>query len=154
MKLNRRNMAGATAAALAASVMGMAKGSAAFACDDDGLASAVEAFRVAMVNADGPRMTELAADYLSFGHSNGVVQTREEFVAAVVEKKEIFNSISQTENHNIVVNDLGIARHKFTANITIDGQAKEFNLGILQVWHKEAGQWKMVARQAFKPPQA
>lgn len=154
MKLNRRNMAGATAAALAASVMGMAKGSQAFACNDAGLSGAVEAFRVAMLNADANAVKELASDALSFGHSNGVVQTREEFINVLVEKKEIFNSIHQIDHHNVVVNDFGIARHIFDADITFEGKPLLVKLGMLQVWKNEGGNWKMLARQAYRLPEA
>jgi hypothetical protein len=154
MKMNRRSVASGTAAALAASVMGMAKTTAAFACNDAGLAGAVEAFRVAMLNADGSAIRELASEALSFGHSNGVVQTREEFIDVVVNKKEIFNQIHQKDHHNVVVNDFGIARHIFEADITFEGKPLIVKLGMLQVWKQEGGKWKMLARQAYRLPEA
>ncbi len=72
----------------------------------------------------------------------------------MVNKKEIFNSIHQIDHHNVVVNDYGIARHVFDADITIDGKDMQFKLGILQVWRQEGGGWKMLARQAYRLPDA
>jgi hypothetical protein len=154
MKISRRNMAGGTAAALAASIMGTAQSSVAFACNDAGLSGAVEAFRVAMLNADASAIKDLASEALSFGHSNGVVQSRDEFIDVVVNKKEIFNQIHQTDHHNVVVNDMGIARHIFEADITFEGKPLLVKLGMLQVWKQEGGKWRMLARQAYRLPEA
>jgi hypothetical protein len=154
MKLNRRDAAGAAAAALAASILGVAKGNAMATCNDAGLSGAVEAFRVAMLNADGKALADLSHDALSFGHSNGVVQSKEEFISTVVNQKEIFNKIRQTDHHNVVVNDFGIARHIFDADITFEGKPLLVKLGMLQVWKQEGGAWKMLARQAYRLPDA
>jgi hypothetical protein len=113
-------------------------------------AKAVESFRAAMVRGDGKALTALAAPGLSFGHSNGLVQTREQFVKSVVSKQEIFKSIKLREKRQIVNGATGISRHVFDADILYEGKPLKVKLACLEVWHKINGKWQLVARQAFK----
>jgi ketosteroid isomerase-like protein len=139
---------GGLAAGLA--LVGLAVGTPALACSDD-LLNAVEDFRQAMVDGNGARLLELSSDALSFGHANGVIQTKAEFVKSVVDKAEIFKSI-KLSNHKVEVNgDIGIARHTFDADIIFQGKSLQLTLGIVTVWRNEDGRWRMIARQSFKP---
>jgi ketosteroid isomerase-like protein len=149
--MNRREIARVGAAMASLAVAGMTMSSAAKACSDDDLKKAVEEFRQAMVDANGARLLELCSDALSFGHANGVVQTKIEFVKSVVDKAEIFKSINLTD-HQIEVNgDIGIARHTFDSNLIFQGKELQLRLGIIMVWRNEDGRWRLVARQSFKP---
>ncbi len=113
-------------------------------------AQAVEDFRSAMVRGDGKALTALASPALSFGHSNGHVQTREAFVQSVVTKQEIFTSIRLYQSTKAVTGNTGIARHVFDADIIYEGKPIKVKLECLEVWHKVGGKWQLVARQAFK----
>jgi ketosteroid isomerase-like protein len=152
MKLNRREMAFSSAVAAGAVMVGAAAASTeAAACETDALLDAVEEYRKAMVDGNGARLLELSADDMSFGHANGVVQTKVEFVKSVVDKAEVFKSI-KLYDHKISSNgDFGIARHTFEADLTFQGKDLHLVLGIVQVWKKEDGRWRLLARQSFKP---
>ncbi len=88
---------------------------------------------------------------MSFGHANGVVQSKLEFVKTVVEKTEIFNSIKLTEHKISVSGDQGIARHTFDSDLVFMGKEMNLKLGIIMVWRVEDGRWRLFARQSFKP---
>jgi ketosteroid isomerase-like protein len=151
MKMNRRDVARAGGIAAGIALMGAAMSKTVSACTDDDLAKAVEEFRQAMVDGNGARLLELSSDSMSFGHANGVVQTKIEFVKTVVDKAEIFNSI-RLSNHTYKVDGaVGIARHTFDADIIFQGKPIQLSLGILMVWRNEDGRWRLVARQSFKP---
>jgi ketosteroid isomerase-like protein len=151
MGINRRNvtLAGGLAAGLA--LIGAVTSTSAVACTDDDLLKAVEEFRQAMVDANGARLLELCSDALSFGHANGVVQNKVEFVKSVVDKSEIFKSIRLSNHHVEVDGDAGIARHTFEADIIYAGKPLSLTLGIIMVWRNEDGRWRLLARQSFKP---
>ncbi|MEM7300857.1 MAG: nuclear transport factor 2 family protein [Pseudomonadota bacterium] len=113
------------------------------------LAESIEALRQAFENGDGAALNSLMDPSLSFGHSNGLIQTRAEFVNSVVSKAEVFNSLQYTNHENRVIGDVAIARHRFIADIIYQGKPINVDLGELQVWKRRNGRWMLFARQAF-----
>jgi ketosteroid isomerase-like protein len=149
--MNRREITIASALTLGTAALGIASATSAQACETDALLDAVEAYRKAMVEGNGARLLELSTDEMSFGHANGVVQTKVEFVKTVVEKSEVFNSIKLYDHSIHVTDDLAIARHVFDADLFYQGKNMNLVLNIVQTWKKEDGRWRLLLRQAFKP---
>ena len=52
-----------------------------------------ETLRKLMINPDHPALERIFADRLSYGHSDGRVQTKAEFIDALVNGKSVFKSI-------------------------------------------------------------
>ena len=151
MKMNRRDIARAGGLAAGMALMGAAMSKSASACTDDDLAKAVEEFRQAMVDGNGARLLELSSDAMTFGHANGAVQTKIEFVKTVVDRAEIFNSIKLSNHWYKVDGDIGLARHNFDADLVFAGKPMQLSLGILMMWRNEDGRWRLIGRQSFKP---
>jgi ketosteroid isomerase-like protein len=152
MTMNRRDMTIAGTLAVGAAMVGAAaSATSANACESDELLAAVEAYRRAMVAGDGAKLLELSDDDMSFGHANGVVQTKVEFVKTVVDKAEVFNSIKLYDHSLHVAGDLGIARHTFEADLVFQGKNLQLVLNIAQTWKKVDGRWRLFLRQSFKP---
>lgn len=149
--MNRRDIAFAGTVSLVAAVAMKAAVSPALADSTGDVLSAIEEYRKAMVDSNGARLLEMSADDMSFGHANGVVQTKVEFVKTVVDQVEVFHAI-KLYNHSIRVSgDLAIARHTFDADVFFQGKDQNFLLSIVQVWKKEDGRWRLFTRQSFKP---
>jgi hypothetical protein len=104
------------------------------------------------VDADKARLEELVADQLSYGHSSGVIESKAQFVSVVASKKTIYKSITLLEPTTTVAGSNAIARHIFTAETEADGKPGTARVGVLQVWQKQGGGWKLLARQAFRLP--
>jgi ketosteroid isomerase-like protein len=152
MMLNRREMAISSALAAGAAMIGVAAAShEAFACETDALLDAIEDFRKAMVDGNGARLLEMSSDDMSFGHANGVVQTKVEFVKTVVDRSEVFNSIKLYDHKLKVTGDYAIARHTFDADLVYQGKNLQLVLNIVQTWRKEENRWRLLVRQSFKP---
>ena len=152
MKLNRRDMAFSSALTAGVAFLGIAASATkAAACETDELLGAIEDYRKAMVDGNGARLLELSADDMSFGHANGVVQTKVEFVKTVVDKAEVFKSIKLYDHKIKVDGDIGMARHTFEAAIVFNGKDIDLTLGIVQLWKKQDGRWRLFLRQSFKP---
>ena len=122
------------------------------ASEEAAVNAAVEALRQAMVAADKAKLESLVSDQLSYGHSSGVVETKAQFVSVVAEKKTIYKSINLLEPGTTVVGNSAIVRHVFTAETETDGKSGSPKVGVLQVWQKGDGGWKLLARQAFRLP--
>jgi hypothetical protein len=49
-----------------------------------------------------------------------------------------------------IVGDNAIVRHTFTGETERDGKINPVTIGVLMVWHKPDGNWKLLARQAVR----
>ena len=151
MQLTRRHLAIAGAIALAI-VNLLSFRAAAQSGEEAAVNAAIEALTKAMVGADQARLEELVADQLSYGHSGGVIETKAQFVEVIVSKKTVYKTITLSEPSMTVVGNNAIARHIFSAEFESGGKPGSAKVGILQVWHKQDGRWKLLARQAFRLP--
>lgn len=150
MKLSRRRAALAGLAAL----VGVSSSRASYAQGGNEAAvnQAVDDLRKAMLAADQVGLEALVTDQLSYGHSGGVIESKAQFVNVVVSKKTIYKSITLSEPSVTIVGDNAIARHIFSAEFEADGKPGSARVGVLQVWIKQDGRWKLLARQAFRLP--
>lgn len=150
MQLSRRRVALAGVAVL----VGVSASRAGYAQQSDEAAvnQAIEDLRKAMVAADQAGLEALVADQLSYGHSGGVVESKAQFVNVVVSKKTVYKTITLSEPSVSVVGSNAIARHVFAAEFETDGKPGTARVGVLQVWTKQDGRWKLLARQAFRLP--
>lgn len=150
MTFARRCVAAAGTLAFGAMSLMHAAPSLAETADEIAAAKAIEDLRKAMVEADKAKLDALTASDLSYGHSAGVLETKAVFIDAIASKKTIYKSITLLEPSLKVVGDNAIARHIFTAETESDGKAASARVGVLQVWQKQGGAWKLLARQAFR----
>lgn len=121
--------------------------------DESAVAAAVDSLNKGILDPEKNLLENIVSDALSYGHSGGKVQTKAEFVEDLVNGPFDFQTVN-TANQTIKVDgDNAIVRHTFTAKATNAGAPVDLNIGNLLVWRKESGQWKLIARQAFKIPE-
>jgi len=111
---------------------------------------AVAALAKAMVAGDRAQMAALTAEQLSYGHSNGLVETKAQFIENIAGGHNTFSRIDLSDTSVALAGNAAIARHIFSADAINKGQAMSPRIGVLQVWTKESGGWTLLARQAFK----
>jgi len=146
MRISRRTLAAAGALAVVAAGTRVHAESA----DEAAVAQAVADLTKAMLAADKAKLEALVADQLSYGHSGGVVQSKAEFVGVIASKKTVYKSIDLTDVKVSVVGNDAIVRHTWDSVSESDGKSSASHIGVLQVWAKQDGKWKLLARQAFK----
>jgi hypothetical protein len=113
------------------------------------IAENVKTLTNAMVNADSVALKNLTADGLSYGHSNGKIENKAQYIDGVLTGPD-FLSIDITEQTIQVTGKIAIIRHKFFARLIRDGKPDEARIGVMQIWTKQKRQWKLLARQAYK----
>ena len=118
--------------------------------DQKAVAAAVETLRKAMVDADKANLEKITADALSYGHSSGKVEDKAAFVDAIVTGKSDFKTIELADQAITISENVALVRHKLSGETNNDGQPGTVNLGVLLIWQKQKGQWKLIGRQAFK----
>ena len=151
MSMKRRHLALAGAAALAAAQLtplaAQAQGS-----DAAAVAAAVEALTKAMLAGDRAGLMAVTHERLSYGHSAGRIENRQQFIDPLVNKTSVFRSITVSDQTIDVVGDDAIVRHVLRGESESGGRVNPVNIGILQVWKKQPDGWKLLARQAFTRP--
>ncbi len=150
MDVTRRALAVAGASALGVFSLSVCDVVFAESGDEAALSQAVESLRKALLDRDKTRLQQLTADQLSYGHSGGRVQTKPEFIDGVMTRKAIVKSITFPDLKLAVVGDAAIARHLYEFESETDGKPNTVKIGALEVWQKQNGNWKLLARQGYK----
>jgi hypothetical protein len=115
------------------------------------VASAVENLIKGFINADKNILDNMTAELLSYGHSSGKVQNKTEFIDEVVSGKPLVYLKIDLEGQTIKISDkTAVVRHIFNAETSSNGTPGKLRIGILQVWQNQKGNWKLLARQAYK----
>ncbi|MBK5277676.1 MAG: nuclear transport factor 2 family protein [Bacteroidia bacterium] len=119
--------------------------------DENEIASLVETLRKAMIDADKSTLENLAAAELSYGHSGGKIETKVEFMEAIISGKNDFKTITLSDQTISIVGNVAIVRHAFAAEVINNGSLQTPKIGVLLIWKKQQNKWLLLARQAFKP---
>jgi len=150
MQISRRDLA--VTGALAIGVSSLFSGSPALAeaGDEAAVKQSVEALREALLKADKAQLERLSADQVSYGHSDGRVQNKAEFIDGVMTRKAVVKSIEFPELKIGMAGNNAVARHLWVSESEMDGKPTSTKIGILSVWTKQDDGWKLLARQGYK----
>jgi hypothetical protein len=101
---------------------------------------------------DSLALDDLVSEKVTYGHSGGNLEDKRTMVQKAAASKTEYKN-KNFERISIDVNDkTAIVRHNFRAISVENGKESPLDLGILQVWKKEGGKWRLWARQAVKIP--
>ena len=150
MHVTRRNLAVAGALALGTSTLLRSSAALGESADEASVNRAVDALRKALLEADKARLEQITADQVSYGHSDGKVQTKAQFIDGIIGRKAVVKSLDFPELSIAVIGDAAIARHIYSSESETNGKPASVRIGALQVWQKQDGSWKLLARQGFK----
>jgi Domain of unknown function (DUF4440) len=118
--------------------------------DEEKLTATMKEFHQALVNKNTISINQQTDKALSYGHSNGWVETK----ADVIKDLETgYLSYESFKEDSIAVNINGnVANIRFKADVeaTLKGAASNFKLRVLEVWVKKSNRWVLFARQAVK----
>jgi len=113
--------------------------------------TAVEKLRIAMIDPTTDALTKLTSADLTYGHSSGLLENQGQFIEALVSGKSDFKTIELSDQSiKLSGKNIALVRHKLKGELISGSNINTVNLGILTVWVKEKGEWKLLARQAFK----
>jgi ketosteroid isomerase-like protein len=112
---------------------------------------AVQRLVAAMVSGDRNELNASVSDHLSYGHSGGHVEGKEEFVEKIASGKSDFVTIDIKDQTIHIYGKSAIVRHALEAATNDNGKPANVKLQVLLVFAKENGEWKLLARQAVKP---
>ena len=120
------------------------------ASDEQDVAKAVDKMTQAMLHKDIATLNALTSDTVTYGHSSGKIQNKQEFVADIETGRSGFKTL-QMLNQKIKMNgDTALVRNHFSAQAVNSGVEVPTEIENFQIWQKQKGQWLLIGRQAFK----
>ncbi len=114
------------------------------------LTGTLKAFHQALVDKNKTAISQHTDKALSYGHSNGWVETKSELIQHLESGFMKYNSFRE-DSINVVING-PVAHARFIAEIsaTLNGNNAGFQLRVLEVWVKKGKRWLLFARQAVR----
>ncbi|MFI5129476.1 MAG: nuclear transport factor 2 family protein [Chitinophagales bacterium] len=118
--------------------------------EEQKLTTTIKEFHQALVNKNTVSINQQTDKTLSYGHSNGWVETKEDVIKDLETGFIVYHSYKE-DSLNITMNG-SMANARFVADIsaTLRGNTTTFHLKVLEVWVKKGKRWLLFARQAVK----
>ena len=115
------------------------------------VADAIEVLKKGIVDADKNILEDITAPELVYGHSNGKVQNKAEFMEEIVSMKPIdYVKVEITDQTIQIAGNTAVVRHIYAAETMTNGKPGSLKIGNMLVWQKQKGKWKLLARQAYR----
>ena len=114
------------------------------------ITTTIDQFRTAILESNAAQLQELLADELSYGHSDGHVEGKSDFISKISDGTYSFLTMDLSAQTIIEAGNSVIVRHELDAKTNDEGKPNEAHLYVLLVWNKYEGGWKLIARQAVK----
>jgi Domain of unknown function (DUF4440) len=119
--------------------------------DETKLIETVKEFHQALVKQNTVSINQQTDKAVSYGHSNGWVQSKKDLIKDFETGKISYQSFKE-DSINVSMND-NMANVRFIADITasVNGTTvNNYHLKVLEVWVKKSKRWVLFARQAVK----
>jgi hypothetical protein len=151
MDLSRRDLAIA-ASVLALGTAVLAGPALAGAEDEAAVKKNAEELRTAWLKQDKAKLESLTAAQLSYSHSDGRLEDKAKFIDGVMTRKATVKSLEWPELTVKVVENEAIVRHLWVSESELEGKVTNTKIGVMQVWQKQGGTWKLLARASWRLP--
>lgn len=118
--------------------------------DEEKLTVTMKEFHQALVKKNTVSINQQTDKALSYGHSNGWVETKNDMLKDLETGYISYQSFKE-DSITVVLNG-NMANVRFIADIgaKMNGNASVFHLKVLEVWVKKGKRWVLFARQAVK----
>lgn len=104
----------------------------------------------ALLKKDTVQLKQLLHKKLTYGHSNGWIQHKQDMVADFVSGKIEYRTIEATKAAIVWENSIASVRNEAEVEGTVNGAAFKMKLHIVQVWVWKHKKWLLLSRQSVK----
>jgi len=118
--------------------------------DEEKLTTTLKEFHQALVTKNTGSIYQQTDKALSYGHSNGWVETKADMMKNLETGYIDYHSIKEDSIQIVINGNLAHARFVGDYNVTLNGNTNTFHLKVLEVWVKKGKRWLLFARQAVK----
>jgi len=113
-------------------------------------ATTMKEFHRALVDKNTVSINQQTDKALSYGHSNGWVETKDDVIKDLETGYIVYHSYKEDSLKITINNSMANARFVADISATLNGKTTTFHLKVLEVWVKKGKRWLLFARQAVK----
>ena len=114
------------------------------------LKEAVVKLDKALVAKDTVVLKQLLHKDLTYGHSNGWIETKADVIKDLQVGKLAYDKIESKDLQWTVTNNIATMRSTTEVGFRLDNKPCELKLHVLQVWLKTNKGWQLLSRQSTK----
>ena len=118
--------------------------------DEEKLTTTLKEFHQAMINKNTASINQQTDKALSYGHSNGWVETKAEMIKDIETGYIVYHSCKEDSISILMNGNMANARFVADVSATLKGATATFHLKVLEVWVKKGKRWMLFGRQAVK----
>ncbi|OSZ76803.1 hypothetical protein CAP36_10220 [Chitinophagaceae bacterium IBVUCB2] len=115
------------------------------------LATTIKEFHQSLVKKNTVSINQQTDKALSYGHSNGWIETKAEMIKNLETGYTSYKSIKE-DSLQVTINE-NLAHARFVGDYEVSlngGNAVVYHLKVLEVWVKKGKRWLLFARQAVR----
>ena len=114
----------------------------------------IESLEISLINKNTIKLEEILHTDLTFGHSNGWLETKNSLLENLPTSKVIYKEFVKHDEAEIKIiweaNPLATVRREITAIGEYEKQEFEVDLKVLEIWIKQNKSWLLLARQSVE----
>ncbi len=118
--------------------------------DTTGLKKATVLLNEALLKKDSSVLMQLLDNNISYGHSNGWIQAKNDVVQDFSSGKISYSKMEVSDEKLQIQKQAVAIRNITNVEGIVSGNVFKMSLQVLQVWKKTKGKWVLIARQSVK----
>lgn len=103
-----------------------------------------------LIAKDSVTLMYLLANDVTYGHTNGVIQTKAEIIRSVMSGEQDYKSIEPSNMDIRIYENTGVVTMNSKVSMNYQNKPLDMNMFVTLVWIKSKNDWKLVARQSVK----
>jgi len=115
-----------------------------------GVEEAVGKLDQALLKRDSVALKTLLSNELSYGHSNGWIESKWEVMDDLYNGKLIYKKIDRQLQNSHIDGNIASIRMNTDVEVELNGKPMTLKLSVLQVWIWRNKHWELFARQSVK----
>lgn len=118
--------------------------------DEEKLTTTIKEFHQALVKRNIVSINQQTDKVLSYGHSNGWVETKADLIKNLETEYLKYYSYKEDSLQVMINGNMAHARFVADINVSLNGKKGDYHLKVLEVWVRKGKRWLLFARQAIK----
>lgn len=118
--------------------------------EEEKLSTTLKEFHQALVTKNTVSINQQTDKALSYGHSNGWVETKTDMIKNLETGYMDYHSYKEDSLQVMINGNMANTRFVADINVTLNGNTGNYHLKVLEVWVKKGKRWLLFARQAVR----
>lgn len=106
--------------------------------------------KTALVAKDSVTLSKVLADDVTYGHTNGLIQSKAELIHSVMTGEQDYKSIDPTKMNIRIFDKTAVVNMDSRIVLNYNKQSMQIDMKITFVWINKHNDWQLEARQAVK----